>query len=183
MTSKKKTKKGGTSGVTGGILTKDPSIETNGKKLGNKDLTLSGTIEEMTDSLIAGETEKQEEEATLTVEQGETQDIAADYDMIEVLDFNIQENIKSAKKIIPMLGKKGLVRVLTRLMESGMIDGDNTTIKFQGNLEHNAYEICNQVELDKRGLVLKVQEESFYEMIRKHNEQVVETTEEGVKDE
>ena len=142
------------------------------KKASNNPEGLSETIEEMSEALIAGETEKQEEEATLTVEKGESQDITADYDMIEVLDFNIQENIKSARKIIPMLGKKGLIRVLTRIMESGMIDGDETTIRFQGSLEHNAYEICNQVELDKRGLVLKVQEESFYDMVRKHNEQV-----------
>jgi hypothetical protein len=153
------------------------------KKASNSPEGLSETIEEMSEALIAGETEKQEEQATLTVEQGESQDITADYDMIEVLDFNIQENIKSARKIIPMLGKKGLIRVLTRIMESGMIDGDDTNIKFQGSLEHNAYEICNQVELDKRGLVLKVQEESFYDMIRKHNEQVVAEPTEGAKDE
>lgn len=144
----------------------------------------SETIEELTKELLETETEKLEEEkATLTVEKGETQEIKADYDMIEVLDHNIRSNIESAVRAIPLIkSKKGLQRVLTRVLESGIIDQEDSKVKLRDTFEASIFEICNQVEMDKRALVLKVQEESFYEMIRQHQANNEEITEEVVEE-
>jgi len=123
-------------------------------------MTVSKTVDEMADNLIEGEKAKQEENPTLTVERNETTTLGADYDMIEVLDFNIKNNIENAMKIVPMLTKKEAQRVLLRVLQSGMIKEDNM-VKLKTNISRNAFELCNQIEGDKRGLVLKVQEQSL----------------------
>ena len=123
-------------------------------------MTVSKTIDEMADNLIKGEKEKQEENPTLTVERGETTDLGADYDMVEVLHFNLTNNIENARRIIPMLSKKQAHRVLLKVMEAGIIE-EKDQIKIRDNLTVNAFELCNQIEGDKRGLVLKVQEQSL----------------------
>jgi hypothetical protein len=125
-------------------------------------MTISKSVEEMAEQLIEGETEKLEEEkATLTVESNETTQLKADYDMVEVLHYNLTQNIEHSKKIIPMLSKKEAHKVLTKLMESGIVDQKDSKYKLKSNLAVNAFEICNQVEMDKRGLVLKVQEQAM----------------------
>lgn len=141
--------------------------------------TTTEQIEEFTEQLIGMETEKlEEEQATLTVEKGESQDIGADYDMIEVLDHNIKENVKIANKAIAMLSKKEAQRVLMKVLETGTLEADQEGIKLPSNLSKNIFELCNQIEMDKRGFVLKIQEESFYEMIRQHQANNEEITEE-----
>ena len=141
--------------------------------------TTTEQIEEFTEQLIDTETKKlEEEQATLSVEKGESQEIASDYDMIEVLDHNIKENVKIANKAIAMLSKKEAQKVLMKVLETGTLEEGQQGIKLPSNLSKNIFELCNQIEMDKRGFVLKIQEESFYEMIRQHQANNQEITEE-----
>jgi len=141
--------------------------------------TTTEQIEEFTEQLIDTETKKlEEEQATLSVEKGESQEIAADYDMIEVLDHNIKENVKIANKAIAMLSKKEAQKVLMKVLETGTLEEGDKALKLPSNLANNIFELCNQIEMDKRGFVLKIQEESFYEMIRQHQANNEEITEE-----
>lgn len=120
---------------------------------------ISKKIEELTDELL--EDAISEGRATLTVEKGESSEITEDYDMLEVFLHNISENIDAAKKAIPMLSKKEAYRVLFRVLESGVIDIKNSKLRLRTNLEVNIAELCSNIEMDKRALVLKMQEKSY----------------------
>ena len=118
---------------------------------------LSERIEDFSDDLI----KDVESKPTLTVERGESTDLGEDYDLIEVLQHNITENIESARRAIPMLTKKEAHRVLFRLLEAGMVDQADSKTRLRTNIEVNLFEISNQIEMDKRSLVMKIQERAY----------------------
>lgn len=118
---------------------------------------LSERIEDFSDDLI----KDVESKPTLTVERGESTDLGEDYDLLEVLQHNITENIESARRAIPMLTKKEAHRVLFRLLEAGMVDQADSKTRLRTNIEVNLFEISNQIEMDKRSLVMKIQERAY----------------------
>lgn len=113
---------------------------------------LLGEIKEVVDEA--------EKAGTLKVEQGSSQEIDFSYDMAEVLHNNILEHLEQAKRIAPMLqSTKSTRRVLMKLLYQGMRDDKEADmeakIRLQGDLEKNFYELCKNIESDKRGLALQ----------------------------